>query len=91
MEALLSAVGTLANLGAESASAAEDRRAEILAEADAAYHAWKSSVIGFWAGLKADDERLDVLAGPVPTGAGLAPPAEPTPPVVSPPVEAAHG
>lgn len=77
MNEILSAVGTLANLGAEAEAAAEERRAEILAEARAAWRAYEDKLIGLWAGLKKDDAEMAALAAP--------PPAPPTPPIVAPP------
>lgn len=93
MGEILSAVGKFANLGAEAASANAARRAQILQEADEAYHSWKAGVVGFWAGMKTDDEALDALAAPLPAQPApvaapavppAAPPVAPTPPVAVP-------
>lgn len=87
MEALLSALGSFGTLAAESISAGEARRAQIRSELDANYHAFKSQLEGFWAGLKADDAEMAALAKPLPVAAP-APVSQPapvdTPPVVVP-------
>lgn len=79
MQALLDAIGSFGKLGAEALHASEQRRAEILAEADAAYRAYRESLAGLFAGLAADDEEMANLARPLPT------PAAPPAPVPAPP------
>lgn len=64
MEAILTALGKLATLGAEAGSAAAERRAALVAEAEAAWRAYRAGLEGFWAGLKRDDAEMEELARP---------------------------
>lgn len=89
MEAILDAIGSFGKLAAEGLSASEERRAQILAEADTAWRAYRESLVGLWAGLRKDDAEMASLAKPLPTPVPVASPPAPaveTPPVETPPV-----
>jgi len=82
MVALLEAMGKFGLLAAEGVHASEERRAQILAEADASYRAYRENLTGFWAGLAKDDAEMAALAKPLP------PPRPPAQPAPSPPAPA---
>lgn len=66
MEAILSAIGSFGTLAAESVSASEARRAQILSEVEATYRTYREGLEGFWKGLAADDKEMADLARPLP-------------------------
>jgi len=71
----LSAIGALAQLGAEYAAADAQRRQEILDAADQEYRRFKASLAGLPAALAASDAAADALLAGLPAVAHAAAPS----------------
>lgn len=66
MDAILHAVGTLATLGAEYATASEQRREAIREEAESAYRDYKAGLAGLPAAIAENDRVADAAAEALP-------------------------